>query len=253
MPHQQTNKPWSRWMVAAAATFVIASSHSEEAKRDLIVFNTRAQVTVDAEGHATAVKVAPDLPEPIAQFVQQQVAQWRFQAPVIDGQARGGQTWLSLGACAVPVAQGYQLAVEYKGSGPAPARTDGLLIPPRYPSAAARQGIEMDATVTFVVQPDGRAELESIDYGNNKSQRRTFEPGLKEWVAAMRYEPERVDDQPVRTRMNILVTYRTGDISRGSRERAAELKSECQTALRDGDQRRPIALDSPFKRLETGG
>lgn len=257
MKASQTVRRGAPAMLIAWAMLAMASAQGQDAKPDLKVFNTRAQVTIDAQGHATAVQLAPGLPDAVAQFVERQVKQWRFQAPVIDGQPRGGQTWLSLGACAAPVAQGYQLAVHYKGSGPASTRADGRLFPPRYPPQAATQGIEMDANVTFVVQPDGTALLESVDYHEGKSQRRMFEPGLKDWVRAMRFEPEQVDGQPVRTRMTMMVTYRVDDGRAGRKPMqgppAPEDRSECQAAMQEGDAQRPIAVDSPFKRIDTQG
>lgn len=256
---QKISKGWRTTPMALAVLAATAAggAQGQDGKRELVVFNTRAQVTIDAQGHATAVQVAPGMPDAVAQFVQQQVKQWRFQAPVIDGQPRGGQTWLSLGACAAPVAQGYQLAVHYKGSGPAPAGPGGQLMPPRYPPQAARQGIGMDANVTFVVQPDGSAVFESVDYNSGKAMRRMFEPGLKEWVAAMRFQPEQVDTQPVRTRMTMLVNYSVDDGRAGSKPllgpQAPADRSECQAAMQEGDAQRPIAVDSPFKRIDTQG
>lgn len=217
---------------------------------DLLTFNTKAQVTVDANGVPTEVVVPEELPAPVAQFVRAQVMQWRFQAPERDGERRGGQTWVMLGACAAPSAQGYQLAIDYKGTGPGVSQVDGVLPPPAYPPRAGRNGIGTEAVVHYIVETDGSTSLEKIEYPKPGPAPHLFEDTLREWVGALRYTPEFIDGNPVRTRMSVPVDFVMGGERPRERKRS---KAECQAALKKEDPRRAVALDSPFRRIENPG
>jgi hypothetical protein len=231
------------------AVLLLAASAASAA--DLLTFNTKAQVTVDANGVPTEVVVPAELPAPVAQFVRNQVLQWRFQAPEHDGQRHGGQTWVMLGACAAPTAQGYQLAIDYKGTGPGVRNVDGMLPPPAYPPRAARQGFGTGARVHYVVETDGSTTLEKIEYPKPGPAPHLFDDTLRAWVGALRYDPESIDGKPVRTRMSVPVDFAmVVEIPRGP---ASSSKAECQTAMKKEDPRRAVALDSPFRRIDIPG
>lgn len=237
---------------AVLSGLLLVSAATTAGSNKLTTFETKAQVTLDAQGVPTAVAVPKELPEPIAHFIEQQVMSWRFQPPQVEGQPRGGTTWLALGACAAPVDSGFQLAIDYKGSGPATTRVDGSYQPPPYPPAAARQGFELTSTVTFIVEPDGRATLESLTYNRyGRNEQRLFEPVLRAWVQSLRFDPETVEGTTVRTRVSIPVDFMMGNDG-PPRERPSQ-KPECKTAMKKGDDKRAVALDSPFKRIEGGG
>lgn len=253
-------KPHSRkslGLLALASTLAVSAMGAQAGEGDIVAFRTKAQVSIDAQGHPTSVVVPKELPAPVARFVEQQVMQWRFEAPVIDGQPRGGQTWVALGACAAPVAGGYQLAIDYKGVGPMSTTADGIYLPPAYPQAAARQGMDFAGDVKFVVDTDGRATYESVDVIENKAGKpglRQFEPALRDWVRQMRFDPEYIDGKAVKTRMSVHVDFKVMDKGEKMPVQAPSTdKPECRTAMKQGDAMRPMALDSPFKRIDTGG
>ena len=233
-------------MAAACATWA-----AEPEEKDLFVFQTRAAVSIDAGGRPTDIQLPEQLPETVASFVRSQIMQWRFAPPEVNGQARAGKTYLTLGACATPVTSGYQLAVDYKGAGPGTPRPDGKMTPPRFPMEAAKKNVNSRSLVQFVVEPDGNATLESIDFAAPRDQR-LFQQTLEEWVKQIRFMPEEVDGKPVRTRMRVPVHFEARRHGTASAESKAG-KPECTALMKRGDEQRPMALDSPFRRLEGGG
>lgn len=224
---------------------------------DPLAFRAEARVEVDAAGKPTKVEASPDLPDAVRGFIEAKVATWQFAPPSRDGVVGNGVTYLKLGACAVPVGNGYRIAVDYKGNGPRLAGKS-LLPPPRYPSDAVRAGIEADLIVHWIVEPNGTATLERTERTDGVVLRKgdSFEIAIRDWIRTLRYEPEELAGERVRTRVTVPVDFRlhssSGAIKRELRERA-EQSPECQMAaskLTQGLQ--PVAVDSPFKVLNAG-
>lgn len=220
------------------------------AEKELVVFQTRAAVSIDATGRPTDIQLPEQIPEVVASFVRNQIMQWRFAPPDVDGQVCAGKTYLTLGACAAPVADGYQLAIDYKGAGPGTPRPDGRMMPPRYPMEAAKKNVGTRSLVQFVVEPDGSATLETAEFSTSRSQR-LFQQAIEDWMKQIRFMPEEVNGKPVRTRMRVPVNFEPG-LSRPVAATKAD-KPECTALMKQGDEQRPMALDSPFRRLEAGG
>ena len=224
-----------------------------------VAFRAEAKVEIDASGRPTKIEASADLPEAVRTFIEKKVATWQFAPPSRDGVTGSGVTYLNLGACAVPVANGYRMAVDFKGNGPRLAGRP-MLPPPRYPPAAQRAGEGAQMVVKWIVEADGRATLEQIERSDGAKVKRIdhFDKPIREWVASLRYDPEELAGKAVRTRVVVPVTFSIGDAKGAGTfkqqlvERAKQ-SPECQLAaskLLDGLQ--PVAVDSPFKLLKSG-
>lgn len=179
----------------------------------VVVFETVAKVAVGADGYPEDVQGAERLPPALRQFVESTVDGWRFEPVLVDGVARKGMTWVRLSVCAVPQGGDFALAARYTGNGPTPASGAVLVDPPRYPANALRAGVEGDMLVAYTVQPDGSATLDSITYPEQEEKRmhRYFERSLRDWVSAMRYQPEELDGSAVATRISTPVEFTLGE------------------------------------------
>lgn len=221
-----------------------------------VAFNAEAKVTLDASGKPLLIEASPDLPDPIRQFIERKIATWQFTPPTRDGKIASGVTYLSLGACAVPIDGGYRMAVDFKHNGPKIA-TGPFLMPPAYPHAAKVAGRGATLMVKYIVEPDGQATLESIERTDGPNDRRDgFVAALRGWVAAMRYVPEQFDGKPVRTRIQVPVKFSMTDDSRAQFRQElsdrARRSAECQIAGNAGEGLQPVAMDSPIQVLPAG-
>lgn len=115
--------------------------------------------------------------------------------------------------------------------------------------------------VDWIVEPDGRATFEQIERKDGVVPWKDdpFDKVVREWIATLRYEPEQLAGQPVRTRASVPVQFKLGHsgFSRGAYKQElqdrANQSPECQLAaskLQQGLQ--PVAVDSPFKLLNAG-
>lgn len=179
---------------------------------EAVVFQTVAKVAVGADGQLEEVQGAGKLPLPLRQFVESTVGGWQFEPALVDGVARTGTTWVRLSVCAVPQGGDFALSARYTGNGPAPVSGAVFADPPQYPVNALRSGVEGDMLVTYTVEPDGSATLDSITYPEQGEKRmhRHFDRSLREWVSAMRYQPEELDGRPVATRISTPVEFTLG-------------------------------------------
>ena len=221
-----------------------------------VAFRADARVEVGANGVPTKVEASADLPEGIRRFIEQKVATWQFTPPARDGVVSAGVTFLSLGACAVPTEGGYRMGVHLKGNGPKHAG-GAWMTAPRLPIAALRSAGKLQHVVTYIVEPDGSATLEDIEFSEPAFRRRFgIESAIETWVASLRFVPEQLAGKPVRTRMRAtLTTVVTGkgipkDLRQDSRKRA-ERSPECQVAA-TGNGLLPVAVDSPISVVTSG-
>jgi TonB family protein len=237
----------------AALLAVLASMPAAAADKaaEPVTFARQFAVEVDATGQVTTVKPDPTLPAAVNEAVAAGIRKARFSAPMRDGRAVPGSTFLWTIACAVPESGAYRMAVKVGAAGPAMSR----LVLPSYPRDAERAGATAEFDVDFVVQPDGVPVLGEIRRGSGGNTRRfghSFEAVLRAWVKAMRFDPERLDGQPVATRMTMPVEFTLGSSPRGS-SMGFDGKPTCDLAMqareRSEAESRPVALDTPFRQL----
>lgn len=237
-------------LVFAGALLICAPSQAAEP----LVFQASARIDVDATGAVTRVEPSDKLSPALRELVKTQIAGYRFEAPMHQGVKSGGTTYVALGGCAVPDGDGYKVSLDYKSAGPRLAG-GGLLPPPKYPQEAYSAGAEAEAVVAYVVQPDGAVALEGIGYKGTPRQKRHFDKALETWVGLLRYEPEVVAGHPVRTKLEVPVSFKLdGGSPRAWQKQQTERRlasPECTAAASSGGLE-PVALDSPFKKLPSG-
>ncbi len=223
-----------------------------------IPFRAMAKVWIDAAGQPGQVEATSGLPLAVRTSIERQVSAWRFQAPVVDGIPRGGMTYVSLGACAVPESDGsLRLALVYLGNGPGYSDEAVMLPPPRYPQDMARKNQGGEWTVDYVVELDGSATFASVvESKPNQPYLKIVEPALREWVKSLRFVPEEVAGASVRTRVSMPVAFSIDSSSRKAvmkkQKRELESSPECSAVMQEDAGERPVALDSPFRRLDAG-
>lgn len=222
-----------------------------------VAFHTSVKLDVDADGKVRAAEAPASMPKPLRDAIEAQARDWRFQPPSANGIAGGGVTYALVGACAIPLDDGgYRLAVDYKANGPGvEGKGDGWMSPPRYPEDAARSGQEAESVVDFTVGIDGRATLNGISYKRDtKMRHRYFDETIKQWITGIRYFPEQIAGTLVATRMRIPVDFEmtSGGYSKKYVQRRQAATPECQAAAASDALQLPVAVDSPFRKLDAG-
>lgn len=245
-------------LIALFSLLVLVSSgaHADEDAKP-VYFGTSVKLTVDASGKVQAAEARADMPEALRGVIEGRARDWRFAPPTVDGVAVGGVTYALVGACVIPVDDdGYRVAIDYKRNGPLSTdRPDGVVTPPRYPVDAVRMRKEAKTVVDFTVGANGRASLNDIRYeGDSAAGHQYFDAAIRRWVEAMRYTPERLGDAAVATRIQMPVEFFLGERpeEKPSAERHGEPSApECQAAVSDTSEQ-PVAVDSPFRKLDAG-
>ncbi|MFL6588444.1 MAG: hypothetical protein ACJ8GV_16375 [Luteimonas sp.] len=213
-------------LIGSLLAGAIAASASARDAAEVVAFPTTVKVVVDERGQPTDIEASPKLSQGLRDFVEARARDLAFEPAVIDGRPRGGVTYVVFGVCAVPAAdEQMQLAAEYRSHGPGLANGSAYPAPPRYPVEAARRGLSANMTVHYIVQPDGSASLDSVEFaeGTRDRSRAPFERMAREWVGGMQALPEQVDGQAITTRVSIPVTLEVANA--GSRKAREMLKN----------------------------
>lgn len=223
-----------------------------------VVTTTQVRIDVDVGGQVTGVEPTSPLPAPPASAIRDHVRGWRFDPPLQDGQPVAGTTYARMSVCAAAV--GDELAFTLGAPQHGPGLDPRMLRPFFFPtvSNAIELGrLEMD--VVYEVRPDGRAEVVSLTTTPDKPGiRREVTTAFRKWLAPMRFEPERLDGQPVATRMQVPWTFTwertTGRLpGRDLQRERVESDPSCQALLGKGaPDGRPVAVDSRFRIQPSG-
>ncbi len=238
-------------MFAASALLLALPALAQDAAkpRDIVAFNVGVKVEVDAAGKPIRVEAPADLPQAIRAFVEKRVASWQYLPAKVAGVPQPAVTYVGVSACAVPVAEGYRLGVDFNGNGPRTA-ADKRLAPPMYPPLAQRSGTEAEFVLILGVEADGHVVIDRIERADISSRRGAseFEPLLRRWIKTVRFDPELVAGKQVRGQVRMPVTFTldgAGNRQALHEELQAKAKAsrECQIASGDSDLR-PVALQS---------
>lgn len=232
-------------------------------KPGVVAFNANVRVEVDATGKPVTVEAPADLPESIRSFIEKRVASWQYTPAKENGRTAAAVTFVAVGACAIPAAEGYRLGLDYKGNGPRLLTPSGQLTPPPYPKEALRSAISGTFKVEYAIQANGSTRLEDVETleGGNKMAK-LFNPTLKRWVEGLRYEPEQVNGRPVATTMHFPVEFKidTGPSNMGSERWRENYLAELQAraiasneciAASAGNGLPPVAENSPVEVIPT--
>lgn len=231
-----------------------AGAAEDAGKPRVVAFNANVRVEVDAAGKPLRVEAPADLPEAIRSFIEKRVASWQYEPAKQDGIPTSAVTFVQVGACALPVAEGFRLGLDFKGNGPAIVDAGPwFLPPPRYPQDMQRSGGEGSFQVSYSIQVDGTTKLGAIKPLDVNAVRhlKGFRGALASWVEDLRYQPERVNGVPVVTEMSFPVDFslRIGPSKRSYREeleRHALMSKECIAASAPAGPL-PVAQNSPVK------
>ncbi|PJJ96736.1 hypothetical protein CO641_12835 [Lysobacteraceae bacterium NML91-0213] len=245
--------------LACCAALVAAAPAPAQQADTPVAFTTMVKVAVDDTGRPGVVEAMSPLPDPVRDFVEANTRELEFQPAMIEGQPRGGVTYVVMGVCAVPDGEQMRMAAEYRGNGPGHAGGKPYPDPPRFPVEALKRELGADMTIRYTVRADGSAALDTVDFHDERQRGKgMFERMAREWVGGMRLLPEEVDGQAVSTPVSTpvqLTVARAG--TRAAREmlesarRSWADRPECLAAERPSGQ--AVAAQSPFVVREDAG
>ncbi len=232
-----------------------ASAMDDATKPDVVAFNATVRVEVDAAGKPVKVEAPADLPESIRAFIEKRVASWQYEPAKQGGVPAAAVTFVMVGACAMPVAEGYRLGLDFKGNGPAVVDPGPWFMrPPQYPGEAQRGGAEGSFQVSYSIRPDGTTTLGSIvpiQTNTGSRHARAFKQAIASWIEGQRFQPEQVNGMAVATEVSFPVEFELRDGGRPGKYReeleARALASKECTAASAPSGLLPIATNSPVK------
>lgn len=238
---------------AALLLGVLAAANGQAAepaaaKADVVAFNASVLVEVDAAGKPVKVEAPADLPEAIRGYIEKRVESWQYQPGRLQGLPQASTTYVAVKACAVPIAEGYRLGMDFDGNGPRRAG-DQRLDPPRYPALAQRAGTEATFVLILSTDAEGKAEIAAIESADirGRAGAAEFEPLLRRWAKTVRFDLEQVAGKPVPTQVRVPVLFSLGlqqdrEVLREELQAKAMASRECQMAAGESGIK-PVALE----------
>jgi TonB family protein len=233
---------WCALLAAGVARASAATAGTEIARE----YRTQAVLDIGTAGNVTAIGFSGEVPAMLAAPARAAIAHWRFKPPVREGHAVTARTYVRVTLQVVRQPDGnYGLRTVYRANGP------GLSFPalPEYPPNEVRQRGQGTVVMEAIVRPDGtltdiHAASHHINHPNPGAFIKSAEAVMRRAVA----QPERVDGQPVATRIQVPVVYALRSISRSE---ALSRQASNGTAPAASDGFHPIgeavALDSPVQ------
>lgn len=249
-------------ILAATAVLAVAPAFAQGAgDARVVAFNASVRVEVDAAGKPVKVEAPADLPDAIRGFIEKRVASWQYEPAKQGGVPAAAVTFVRVGACAIPVAEGFRMGLDFKGNGPAIVNAGPWFMPPpRYPHEMQRMAVEGEFKVSYAIQADGTTRIASIEpmAGTGSRHLKAFRGALTSWIEGLRYQPEQVDGRPVATDMTFPVSFtlsthggpRSNAAYREELEARALASKECLAASSPSGPL-PIATNSPVKVIPT--
>jgi len=216
-----------RFSTAIAAALLLTLSlavGAEDAKP--VTFATTARIEVDATGKLVKVEAANDLPAHMRTYVEQQLATWTFARRGHEGVAGNATSYVTLGACALPQADGtFAMGLAFGGYGP--RLSTGTLMRPTgdLAGAIAQSRVVGHIDIAFVVNADGSAKVDAIEGIGDPRVRKTVSPAIKRWIAAQHFDPETVGGNPVATRLRLGL-----DVAQDSNGRSGDESTPAMTS-----------------------
>lgn len=226
--------------LALMASFAFAFAQPADDKAKPFSFRAEARVEVDASGKLVKVEAAQDLPEGVQKYIEQQLSTWQYRRR-LGGNATGiAATWVKLGVCAVPAANGgYSMGLAYEGNGPRLQGGQSWFVTEGVANAVGRHRLEGDAKVHFVINADGSAKFKSLEGMGRGPARKDIEVETKLWISRLKFDTETLDGRPVATSAILPVQFRTGERPDDKARRHAEAmqSSQCRMASMTADPR----------------
>ena len=179
-------------------------------------------ISLDAGGRVTAVDVEAGTSAPVATIVAGLVRDTTFAPATRDGVAVASEVPATVGVLFTPAGGGYAATLRWLKVQPTQAER---MMPARYPSRELRGAIGGWATVGYVVGPDGRADVASVELldqgawhhkrllGAGDAASKTFATATRDSVAQWTFRMARLDGAPVAARLATPMTFRPYDRS----------------------------------------
>ena len=236
-----------------------ATAMDDAGKPGVVAFNASVRVDVDASGKPVKVEAPADLPASIRSFIEKRVASWQYSPARQGGVPVTAVTYVRVGACAIPAAEGYRLGLDFKGNGPAMIDPGPWFMrPPQYPRELQRAGAHGTFQVAYAIQADGTTRLvsiEPIETSTGNRHARVFKEAIAGWIEGQRYLPEQVGGMPVATEMSFPVSFELRDGGnresyRNQLEARAIASQECIAASAPSGPL-PMATNSPVTVVPT--
>lgn len=230
-------------LVAATTCALALPLHATDLASRPISVSAEARVEIDPAGKLVRVESADNLQPAMRTYVEQEVAKWQFRRN--DANPTGNATtWLYLSACGVPSGRGYTMGLSYHGNGPRVAgsgwKPSGELV-----GAVARSRWNGAIQVHYIVNPDGKATLESIDGLPGGRAGAALEPAIARWIEGPRYDPETLGGKPVATRATLPLEFASGRGASKEKQRALAIESPaCKQAGMAAAGMQAVAVDS---------
>lgn len=216
-------------------------------------FSTEVRIEVGPDGRVTDVVPDRALSPVLEKAVRSHVSAWRFEAPTREGRQVSGTTYAYLTGCAVPSPEGLSLSFARATNGPGHG-TEGIVGTHVMPMRPIEGRFEVN--VDYRVEPDGSVVVDAVhSEGRKSAAMRAFEKDIRKWLSTRRFLPEKVDGEPVVTRMAYPITYTMTRVKRGTPlPRSAASDTACRTAAEGtaAPSQRPVAIDSPFRLVPAG-
>ena len=237
---------------ALTASLALAQPTGEQGKA--VAFRAEARVEVDAAGKLVKVEAAQDLPEGVQTYIEQQLSTWQYRRKLGDKASGIASTWVMLGVCAVPAANGgYSMGLAFEGNGPRFAGGQRFYVPRGLHHVIGRHNYEGSMDVHFMINADGTAKVESIEGLKKGRAKADIEAQTKAWIAGMAFDTETVDGKPVATKGILPVIFKVGGKTkrptRESLQEKAMATAQCKSAAMaaagdEGDDGSSVAFES---------
>jgi TonB family protein len=136
----------------------------------------------------------------IENLIEKSVTAWKFEPVLMDGKPVVAKTRMSLSILASPAGDDYALRVDDVWFGD--FKSTGKTIPPRYPKAALKEGVEARVLLTARVDASGKVvdvhpyQTSLSRKGHEARWRRLFEAASMEAARQWTYEPDQFDGRP---------------------------------------------------------
>jgi TonB family protein len=209
----------------------------EEVRRDsqrLIYEVVRFKLSVGPDGRIRDLEPLPHQNREMVNAVLPRVIGWQFSTAMRDGQPVSADTTLYVRLEATPQGDGqYSMRIVSAGVGP---RASTKVVP-RYPDSALRAGRTGHVMVEALVNAEGRVEQATAvaQYSD-----RPFVNAALQAARKWRFEPERLDGQPMAAKVTIPFAFLLPGVPE-PRAPWAEARPDVQSE--------PAAADSPVRLL----
>lgn len=159
---------------------------------------------LDEDGSIRTLEPSGSIPADTRSELDRHIQGWVFQPAEVDGRRVATGTFLRVGV-EIPAA-GRPLRILSATTGPAPQ----AIRFPDYPASAQRRGEEGVVVLKLQVDADGRVQ-QAMTYDDSPRAARALVDAAQKAAATWRFQPERIDGQPVASTVLLPVCFMTAE------------------------------------------